>query len=128
MTLSLMVMLDEDSLICDFAETYGIFDYRSLPALLAATLAVGLRETSRIKRKISGMEMSFNDYLMVSIYDRLNWLCWAKSDNGVKGIDMPVRIMDLLFGNENKKVEEDEYMTFDSPDAYEQARAELIGG
>lgn len=39
-TLSSMLNLSEDALICDFAETYHIYDYRSLPLRLVATLAV----------------------------------------------------------------------------------------
>jgi len=39
-----MLELDEDALVCDLAETYGIYNYRSLPATLVATFSVGLRE------------------------------------------------------------------------------------
>ena len=32
-----MIKTDEDALICDLAETYQIYDYKSLPAYMVAT-------------------------------------------------------------------------------------------
>lgn len=43
-----MILTDEDALICDFAETYNVLDYRALPLRTAATLASGLRADARI--------------------------------------------------------------------------------
>lgn len=120
-----MVALDEDALVCDLAETYGIYDYRSLPADVVATFAVGLRDDARIKIKMSGMERPFNDYILAAIYDRLNWLCWSRSKNGLNGVDMPVRILDLLTGNTEKQTDDD-FETFESVEAYENARQELL--
>ena len=48
-----MIKTDEDALICDLAETYQIYDYKSLPAYMVATFSVGLRENSRIKMKLN---------------------------------------------------------------------------
>ena len=36
-----MIKTDEDALICDLAETYQIYDYKSLPAYMVATFSVG---------------------------------------------------------------------------------------
>ena len=36
-----MIFTDEEALICDLAETYQIFDYRSLPVRTVATLSAG---------------------------------------------------------------------------------------
>lgn len=120
-----MVALDEDALVCDLAETYGIFDYGSLPADLVATLAVGLRENARIKIKMSETKMPFNDYLLTAIYDRLNWLCWSKSPDGFNGVNMPIRILDVMLGRV-EETENDNFETFDSPEDYERARRELL--
>ena len=49
-----MIATDEDALLCDLAETYGIFDLNALPVETLAALSFGLRENSRIKRKMSG--------------------------------------------------------------------------
>ncbi|MBQ4177615.1 MAG: hypothetical protein II640_09125, partial [Lachnospiraceae bacterium] len=59
-----MINADEDALICDLAETYGIFDMESLPVKLVATLAMGLRGDSRIKMKISGAVLSRRDLIL----------------------------------------------------------------
>lgn len=56
MALADMIHADEDALFCDFAETYQIIGFRGLPATIAATLAVGLRASSRIKAKIGGVK------------------------------------------------------------------------
>jgi len=48
-----MIHTDEDALICDLAETYHIFNYRELPPSLAATLSVGLKDDSRIKKEVA---------------------------------------------------------------------------
>ncbi len=43
-----MITTNEDALICDLAETYGLLDYRAHGARLIATLAAGLRPGARI--------------------------------------------------------------------------------
>lgn len=71
-----MVAEDEHALICDLAETYGIYDYHKLPARTVAILATGLREDSRIfmkKAKMPAQETQFcwqasqteSEYLML---------------------------------------------------------------
>ena len=64
-----MISVDEEALICDFAETYHIYDYRSLPARRAATFAVGLRDDSRIKMKMAGMNVSMDSIMIAAIAD-----------------------------------------------------------
>lgn len=51
-----MINTDEDALICDFAETYHIYDYRSLPLHMAGIFACGLRPDSRIGMAIIQIE------------------------------------------------------------------------
>ncbi len=34
-----MIAVDEDALVCDLAETYGIYDYRQLPITRVAVFA-----------------------------------------------------------------------------------------
>ena len=62
-----MIEFDEDALICDLAETYHIFDYRSLPVQLVATLSVGLRDNSRIKMRAAGIPASKETIMPVEI-------------------------------------------------------------
>lgn len=51
-----MIADGEDELICDLAETYQILHYRTIALPLLATLAAGLREDSRIRKKQSGVK------------------------------------------------------------------------
>lgn len=69
-----MIKLDEDALICDLAETYHIYDYRSLPVKLVATLSAGLRDNSRIKLRISDMPVDLETVILASIADNLSLL------------------------------------------------------
>lgn len=73
MTLAGMINLDESALICDLAETYGVYDYRQLPLHTAAVLAAGLRENARIIRKKEQVEgqPDLNTQLLAIIADRL---------------------------------------------------------
>lgn len=69
-----MLRLDETAVICDFAETYNIYDYRSLPAFRAATFAVGLRNDSRIKTLMRGDDINgytHNDIVLADIHDMI---------------------------------------------------------
>lgn len=118
-----MIRTDEDALICDFAETYHVFDYRSLPPKLAATLAAGLHESSRIKRAISGRTMSLDTMLWAVIADRLGLLLWLKTKDGQKGRNRPESFVDLLNGTR-----ENETAGFDTPEDFEAERQRIIGG
>lgn len=73
-----MIDTDEEALICDFAETYHIYNYRSLPARLAATYAVGLGDNSRIvrilKEKKYGQKTSNVELLLSVLIDRVGVL------------------------------------------------------
>lgn len=104
-----------DELLCDFAETYGIFNIKSVPARLAATLAVGLREDSRVKRKASSTKVSDNTVLLACIADCLQWIRWTMTEDAQKGINCPESILDYYL--ERKKPEPD-YELFDSPDDF----------
>lgn len=126
MSLANMVLADEDALVCDLAETYGIFDMWALPAQLVATLAIGLRDNSRIKTKILKMEMPLEDYLLAAIFDCVNWLCWTHTKGAEHGNGMPQRIVEVLTQKDQKQ-NPDEFATFASGEEFEKARAALLG-
>lgn len=66
-----MIAIDEQALICDLAEFYGIFDYKKYPVNLIGTLAYGLRENSRIKLKLCDQPVNNDTLLLAHIADRL---------------------------------------------------------
>ena len=108
-----MISECEDLLICDLAETYGIYDYKSMKPSLIATLAVGLPESSRVVRKFSKMPLTIDQLLLAMIEDSLNGLIWGLS--GKKRAKKPKSILKML----TEKKEKDELMSFKSPEEYE---------
>ena len=127
MTLAVMVAEDEDALICDFVETYHIYDYRAIPLSLAAVLASGLGENSRIKKKVSKNDNDASTLLLASIADGIRIIAWMLSDDGRNGINRPGSIYKAITGkNEEKK--NDEAMVFQSPEEFERERKRILEG
>lgn len=91
-----MIETDESALICDFAETYHILNFRELPLNLAATLAVGLRADSRIMLKLSGQKIDYNVILRAAILDRLSFLAWTKTKDAESGRNRPESVVTKL--------------------------------
>lgn len=119
-----MISVDEDALICDFAETYGIYDYRSLPVRLAATLSYGLRDNSRIKLKLSGSNVPFETLLLAGAYDRLSFLSWCKTEDAKTGMNRPVSVVNKLTGKQDASDVE----SFDSAGDFMKARQNIMKG
>lgn len=116
-----MIGLDEEALICDFAEVYHVFDWRSLPLRTAATLANGLGANSRIMRKISGVSVTMETLLLATIADALHILVWQNTRDGAKGRNRPVLIAEKL--TETPKEESG----FETIADFKKWREELIG-
>lgn len=94
---------DQDALICDLAETYGIYDMRALPVETLAVLASGLRENSRIKQKMAGMQVSQDTALLAMAVDSLNFLAWSKTKSAQKNQNRPQSLARKLMGLDGKK-------------------------
>ncbi len=118
-----MASTDEDALICDFAETYHIYDYRSLPLGYAATLAIGLRENSRIKIKMTGQRVSTETILQAASVDALNLLVWFKTKEAQKGRNRPKSLVQKLMQDPTTEV-----VAFDTVTEFEETRKRLING
>ena len=67
-----MLRIDRDALICDMAETYHVYDIQGIPVETLATLAAGLRDDSRIKMQIGGLEYIPPVILLARIADCLS--------------------------------------------------------
>ena len=122
-----MIDLDEDALKCDFAETYHIYDYRSLPADVAATFAVGLREESRIKQllrqKESGQRVSNTELLLSALNDRVGALL-----SGFGSGEQLPSIVEQCFDETVKKETDDGLERFASGADFEAAKHRLLRG
>lgn len=114
-----MIAADEDALICDLAETYHIYDYRSLPVRQAAVLAWGLSEDSRIKRQLSGAKAKQETLLLAAIMDRLSLLVWLHTEDAREGKNRPPLLLDQWYGADREKPSA--LMGFDSGEAFRQA-------
>lgn len=117
-----MISVGEDDLICDLAETYRIYDMRSLPAGRAAVLSCGLSEDSRIKRRLRGERVEQNTLLAAMIYDRLNWLCWSKTKNASRGVNRPPSLAAKLLN----PPKENDLVSFSDADGFEKRRREIM--
>jgi len=122
-----MIALDEHALMCDLAETYQIYDYRQLPVSKVAVFAVGLSHNSRIKLKMSGLNMSVETIILARIADDLSTLVWFNSEDGQKGRNRPKRLLDLLLSNETEQ-KDDDILAFDSGEEFEAYRNKLLKG
>ena len=117
-----MIGIGEDLLICDFAETYRIYDYKQLPVPYAAILAVGLREDSRIKMKMAGAKGTLEEQIMTMIYDVVNVIRYYHTQDAVDNINQPERLYPQLFDKNYKPKEENiEYMQFNSGEEFKRA-------
>ena len=87
--------------------------FRSKPSLIA-TLAVGLPESSRIKRKYSGTDLTIEQMLLALLVDGVNILIWQRG--GSKKNKKPSSVFKKLT---EKKKPKDELMSFRSPEEYE---------
>ena len=115
-----MIKIDENALICDLAETYHIYDYRQLPPATVAIFAIGLKDDSRIKMKLSNSKVPPNIMLLAGIIDRLNILIWQNTEDGRKGRNKPKPILNDLYEKES------EISAFVSGKEFEAERQRLI--
>ena len=119
-----MIEFDEDALICDLAETYHIYDYRSLPVQLVATLSAGLRDTSRIKMVIAEVPASHTTLLLATIADRIEAIRYGFTEDASSGKNPPVSLVGAIFG---EKPEPKGETSFATPEEFEEALARIIG-
>ncbi|MEO2863448.1 DUF5361 domain-containing protein [Ligilactobacillus ruminis] len=115
---------DEDALICDLAETYGIYNYRQLPADRVAVFCYGLRDDSRIKMAMADMRYTLDTLLSAGILDRLSILVWQKTEDAQQNRNKPVSLTDILTGN----AEESVGLSFASGEEFEKERNRILKG
>ena len=124
MILAAMLERSEDSLICDMAETYHIYEMRSFRASYIATLAAGLREDSRIMMLFSGNKIRPSLLLQAASLDKLALLWWAETKDGQKNRNRPESVVESLT-KENKQTEEPP-IVFESAEDFNKTREEMI--
>lgn len=66
---------------CDFAEIYGVYDWRALPLHTAAALAAGFGHGSRCEGVRAGLRVPVRDFLRAVCADRLALIFCALTGN-----------------------------------------------
>ena len=94
-----MISADRSAWLCDMAETYNVYDVRSLPLRTVATLSAGLRDDSRIKMKIRGENASRTDLLLATVADGVSALLWRFGAYK----DRPASIVEALLDKPKKR-------------------------
>lgn len=116
-----MIAKNENALICDFAETYNIYDYKELPPKQAAIFATGLPADSRIYKHLTGQKHDTETLLLSHIADAVNTLLWFQTKDGHRGTNRPASILEAI-----TKEAESKYAEFTSIEAYEAARKKIM--
>ena len=116
-----MIATDENALICDLAETYCIYDYRSLPVKRVATYSAGLRESSRIKMKMRGDVLGDSERtLLAMLYDAVAMIGWM-------GEGTPPSMLDAMYGQLPEQAEKKKKLkSYETPEEYERARKKIM--
>lgn len=120
-----MISADRDALLCDLAETYGIYDFRALPVSVLAALSVGLRDDSRIKMRLSGAKATRGELLLAAVVDRLSMLVWMQTEDGHKGVNRPQSVFAAIQGEDTP--ENGQQVGFETAEDYEAAWARITG-
>lgn len=120
-----MRAFDNDALICDFAEYYGVLDYTRLPVGYAASLADGLPRDSRIRMRMRKDEYTFQEQILINILDSVNLIMWILAQKGnKKKIKKPISIWKRL--SNKKKNDTDDVMKFRTPEDFKAARERIL--
>ena len=122
-----MINFDEDALICDLAETYHIYDYRSLPVKLVATLSAGLRENSRIKMSAAGVKAPYDTLLLATIADRVEAFRYGFSEDASKGVNQPASLASAILGEKEEQKNTSGVMSFATTEEFEATLARIRG-
>ena len=115
-----MAALAPDELVCDMAETYHVLDWRALGLPLAATLAGGLRETSRTCMALNHAPITTDTLLLGAMADSLQLLVWSKTKDAQHGRNRPAPVLGTA---RRRKV-----TGFATAAEFEAAKAEILKG
>lgn len=114
-----------DELLCDFAEYYGIYDIRSLPGRYAATLAMGLRDSSRVRTALSGAKVPHDTLMMARLIDDVAFIAWTRTKAAQKNQGRPESLLSALIRPASSQTSA---VVFPSAEAFDAARAKLLEG
>ena len=120
-----MISMDRAALTCDLAETYGLLNWEAVPVATLAMLAVGLRENSRIKMRLSGRPTSTETLLLAAALDRLSTLVWFQTKDGQAGTNRPKSLVAVLLGDTQETSRD--VQSYETSEEFEQAWRRITG-
>lgn len=120
-----MVALDEDAIICDFAEYYHVLEAGSLPVWKQAVLACGLPRQSRIMKKIANVDIDPDTLLLAAILDQERIANWMHTKDARRKQNFPKSIVEAMSPKAGRGKEE--VQAFESGEAFK-ARYEKLAG
>lgn len=118
-----MLNVDREALMCDLAETYHVYDYKSLPCRVVGTFACGLRNDSRIIMKLTKQRIDTNQLILASILDNTRMLLWINSEDGRKNKNRPESIARKLVEGDTKDTQ-----AFKNGEEFSREWAKYTGG
>ena len=91
---------------------------------MLTALVFGLRDGSRIKGAMTGNPIALDTYLLGYIADSLAFIAWSKTEDAQKGRNRPRSIVAMWTAKDEKP----DYVGFESVEAFESARANILKG
>lgn len=91
---------------------------------LVATLAAGLRENSRIKTKLAGVEATRVELLLAAAVDKLSYMVWGMTEDAQRGINRPKSVLEAIMGQPEKR---DNTVGFAMAEDFESEWARITG-
>ena len=89
---------------------------------MVATLCFGLRDTSRVKMKLSGSKITLTQVLLARITDELSFQSWAQTKDGQKNRNRPESVLKALVSEPKK----DETISFMTAEDFNKAWKEIV--
>lgn len=112
---------DEDEILCDLAEYYGITSTEELSVQKLAALCFGLPKESRTIRKIANQKLTLTEQLLAIIADRLGLLIWCNTEDAKHNRNRPVSILSEL-----TKDKEDKPLSFNTKEDFKKEWERII--
>lgn len=92
---------------------------------MVATFSCGLRDNSRIKMKIAGMNPISEQILMAAIADGTRMTAWLQSKDGTTGENRPKSLLGMLIGDDSEP--DKDIRTFASGEEFDREWKRLTG-
>lgn len=108
-------------IVCDFAETYHIYNYRDFKPSYIYVLVEGLKSDSRFKMALKNQKVDDLTLLNAKAVDLLSLLVWSKTPDAQAGRNRPKSLVDILLNDSEAEKE-----GFDSEEEFMKEREKFL--